>query len=285
MSIAGGKKKQTSNFTATQELDPIARAALVQVTGATQPFRTLPAVAPTDLATIAGAQRLQDRPQSAFIAPGEQSLTNVLSGSFLTPGLFGGSLSQLGGTLSGAFQGLNPAAQAFNQRTQDLQNSIIQAAQQAVGDQFTAAGRTGSPAQAITLGKVVANQLAPFQFGALESQLQRQSQAFENERQRQLAAASLGLDQFNVGVGQQLSALNLAPRFEPLLNSVANRLLQTGDILQQQNQLQIDQPFIQFQRFANPLLAAAGRFPVTTTQTGVQKGKSFRFGASLSDFK
>lgn len=284
MSLGGSKKKQTERVQIDPQLDPVARSALQQVVGSTQQFRPgpqgLPAVRQTDPATIQGAQRLQDRPQSAFIQPGEEALTGLLSGRFLTPGALGEGLNQIGQTTGGQFFGQDPGATGTNQGLGNVRDRIISSAQQAVGDQFSQAGRTGSPAQAQTLGKTVARELAPFEFGALESQLGRQQAAFQNERQRQLAAAELGLNQFNTGVQQQLGGLQLAPQFEPLQDSVARRLLQTGDIVGQENQLRIDEPFLQFERFANPLLAAAGRFPVSTTRTG--RASSTQFGGGFS---
>lgn len=225
--MSGSAERQTGSETinVVPELDPIARQALQQVVGATGQFQNLPAVAPTDPATIAGAQLLQDRPESEFIGAGAQQLLDTLSGGFLDPG--------------------NPALGAVEDR-------IISAAQRGVGDQFSLAGRTGSPAQQTTLARTIARELAPFQFGA-----------FESERDR------------------QLGALSLAPQFEPLLNSVAQRLLGVGDIVQQENQQRIDEPFLQFERFANPLLAAAGRFPVSTTQTGRTAQTSLQAGLSL----
>ena len=225
MSGSAERKTGQETINVVPELDPIARRALVQVVGQTEQVKTLPAVAPTDPATIAGAQLLQDRPESPFIQPGAQQLADTLSGRFLDAG--------------------NPALGAVEDR-------IISAAQRGVGDQFSLAGRTGSPAQQISLAQTIARELAPFQFGA-----------FEQER------------------GRQLGALSLAPQFEPLLNTQAQRLLGVGDIVQQQNQLRIDEPFLQFERFANPLLAAAGRFPVSTTQTGKSAQTSLQAGFSF----
>lgn len=225
MSGGGSKSSGSEIIKLVPELDPQARQALEQVIGAAGQFQNLPAVAPTDPATIAGAQLLQDRPESEFIGAGAQQLTDTLSGRFLDAG--------------------NPALGAVEDR-------IISAAQRGVGDQFSLAGRTGSPAQQISLAQTIARELAPFQFGA-----------FESERDR------------------QLGGLSLAPQFEPLLNTQAQRLLGVGDIVQEQNQLRIDEPFLQFERFANPLLSAAGRFPVSSTQTGKTKQSSLNFGFSL----
>lgn len=225
MSGSAKKTSGTERIELVPELDPQARQALEQVIGGVQQFQTLPAVAQTDPATIAGAQLLQDRPESEFIGAGAQQLTDTLSGRFLDQG--------------------NPALGAVEDR-------IISAAQRGVGDQFSLAGRTGSPAQQISLAQTIARELAPFQFGA-----------FESERDR------------------QLGGLSLAPQFEPLLNTQAQRLLGVGDIVQQQNQLRIDEPFLQFERFSNPLLAAAGRFPVSTTQTGKTNQTSIQAGLSL----
>lgn len=225
MSGSAERKTGSETINLVPELDPIARRALEQVVGQTEQFKTLPAVAPTDPATIAGAQLLQDRPESEFIGAGAQSLLDTLSGRFL--------------------DSRNPALGAVEDR-------IISAAQRGVGDQFSLAGRTGSPAQQISLAQTIARELAPFEFGN-----------FQNERQN------------------QLSALSLAPQFEPLLNSQAGRLLDVGNIVQGQNQLQIDEPFLQFERFANPLLSAAGRFPVSSTQTGKTAQTTLQAGFSL----
>ena len=225
MSGSAEKKSGTETINVVPELDPIARRALEQVVGASDKFQTLPAVAQTDPATIAGAQLLQDRPESEFIGAGAQSLLDTLSGRFL-----GAGSDELGA----------------------VEDRIISAAQRGVGDQFSLAGRTGSPAQQISLAQTIARELAPFQFGQ-----------FQNERQN------------------QLGALSLAPQFEPLLNSQAQRLLGVGDIVQGQNQLAIDEPFLQFERFANPLLSAAGRFPVSTSQTGKTNQTTLKAGFSL----
>lgn len=238
--------------TTEQTLDPAAQNILQQIIAQTNALsgQNLPFVAPFDAATVQGLQQLQDRPQSEFITQA------------------GDQLSQ---TLTGGFQGQNPAVSGFNTGLDAVTRSIQQAAQQSVGDQFSAAGRSGSPAQSIDLARTVSNQLAPFQFGAFQQQQQLQSQAFENERQRQLAA------------------LGIAPSVEGLQDAQSRRLLDVGGIIQNQNQATLSEPFQAFQFALNPLLSAVGGFPLSQTTTNRASGSqqvqgAFDLAGSAGDF-
>lgn len=227
--------------TTTNELDPLARQVLEQIIGQTNAFQASnpPFVAPLDTASIQGLQQLQDRPQSPFI---------------------GTATDQIGATLGGDFFGQNPGTTGFNAGLQGVTSAITDAATRGVGDQFSLAGRTGSPAQSITLGKTIANALAPFQFGAFENQLGREFGAFENERQR------------------QLSALGLTPTVESLQDAQARRLLGVGDIVQGQNQRTLTEPQQSFEFFLNPLLSAVGGLPLSSTETGKASGSQIVSG-------
>jgi hypothetical protein len=129
-----------------------------------------------------------------------------------------------------------------------VRDRITSDATKAVSDRFTSANRAGSPGEAEALAGEVARQLAPFEFGQLQN------------------------------------AFSQAAQFTPLLDNQAQRLLTAGEIIQAEDQLQIDEPFLQFERFANPLLAAAGRLPATTTQTGTFDRSGSTKSASLSLF-
>jgi len=201
-----------------------------------------PAVAPPSSGTLGGAALLAGRPEAGFVGAGSDQLAGTLGGDFLRANPFAGISADLA-------------------RAED---AVRAAATGAVADQFSAAGRSGAPGQQVALGRTVARELAPFAFQAQSDALSRGFQGFENERQR------------------QLSALGLAPNFNPLLDDDARRLLQAGEVLQQQAQLQIDEPFLQLERFINPLLAAAGRFPIGETRTG--RSESFNLGGRLSLF-
>lgn len=227
--------------TVKNELDPAAREILESVLAQTRGLQAQnpPFVAPLDAATIAGLQSLQDRPESSFIPT---------------------SADQLNATLGGDFFGQNPGVTGFNQGLQGVTDAITDAATRAVGDQFSLAGRTGSPAQSVSLAKTIANQLAPFQFGAFENQLGRQFSGFENERQR------------------QLSGLSLAPTVESIQDSQAQRLLGVGDIIQRQNQNVLTEPLRSFEFFINPLLSVAGGLPVSSTQKDIASGREIVSG-------
>ena len=89
-------------------------------------------------------------------------------------------------TAQGDYLGSNPFTVQNN--LSGVTDAITAAATQAVGDRFSQAGRSGSPAEAMTLGKTVARELAPYAFGANESALGRGFSGYENERARQAAA-------------------------------------------------------------------------------------------------
>jgi len=92
----------------------------------------------------------------------------------------------IGQALSGGMIGQNPYATAANPYigaadTSGVTQAITDAAQRAVGDEFSMAGRSGSPAQGITLGKTIANQLAPYEYGAQQDALNRSFTGAENQ--------------------------------------------------------------------------------------------------------
>lgn len=214
--------------TVTNELDPTARQILEQIIGRTNALQSQnPAfVQGFDPAQIQGLQQLQDRPQSSFIPTGEQNLN---------------------ATLGGGFFGANPALSGFNPGLQGVRDAISQQVGQQVEDQFSLAGRTGSPAQANTTARAITQALAPFEFSAFENNLGRQSSAFENERQRQIAG------------------LSLLPTVEGVQDSQAQRLFDVGSAIQGQNQRFLTEPLQSFEFFLNPLLSAAGGFPVSSS--------------------
>ena len=121
----------------------------------------------------------------------------------------------LGQTLGGDFLNSNPYANMdfFNQQMGGVTDYVTDAANRAVGDQFTMAGRTGSPAHSIALSKAITQGLAPFAFNAMDSQLGRAAGASDSERQRMMQAAGLlpGLraSEF-AGIPETLGALESA---------------------------------------------------------------------------
>lgn len=262
MSVGGKKSGSRETVQVVPQLDPVAQQALQQAINAIQPFNPagggLPAVAPLNSLQAQGFSQLASRPNAPFVQTGSNQLNATLAGGFLNRN----PASQI-----------NPLAFGSNAGQRALENNIISAANRAVGDRFSAAGRSGSPAEAINIARTVSNELAPFQFNSLESERQRQAAAGEAALGRQFSA-------FENERGRQLQALNAAPQFDPLLDGLANRLLQVGGLLQSQAQLELDEPFLQLERFINPLLSAAGRFPVSTTQTG--RAESFQVKGGFS---
>lgn len=125
---------------------------------------------------------------SPVLQAGQASLNRTLGGDYLNSNPYASQM--------------NPALGRFNEGLDGVTDWITNAARRAVGDQFTMAGRTGSPAEAITLSQHVGRELSPFIFGAMENQLGREfsagesmlgraTNAYDAERQRMMQAASL----------------------------------------------------------------------------------------------
>lgn len=145
-------------------------------------------------------------------------------------------------TAGGSFLGANPfTGMAGTGRVED---AITQAATRAVGDRFSQAGRGGSPAEGLTLGRTVARELAPFAFDAQQQALGRGFRGFEAERGRQMQAlpSLLGLPQ------QQ-----------------AQNLLSAGEILEQQQRQQALEPLTRLNLISDPIIRALGGAGGTTT--------------------
>ena len=226
MSFGGKKSGGKETVVQTPELDPLARAAFEDVSRESRKLfdANNPIFASPDAATLQGLQQLQDRPQSPFIQGASNTLGGFLDPSFLDP--------------------TNNAALGA------VEDRLLNLAQRAVGDQFTSAGRTGSPAEAISLAKTVTESASPFLF----NQLQNNQQA-------------------------QLQALGLAPTVEGLQDAQSQRLLGVGGAIEGFNQQTLDTPFAQFERFANPLLSVAGGLPVSLTQK--TKGSAYEVGGTF----
>jgi hypothetical protein len=160
----------------------------------------------------------------------------------------------LGQTVGGGFLNANPFT-----GTNDLsgvRDSITRAATQAVGDRFSQAGRSGSPAEAFSLAGTIARELAPFEFGARESAMGRGFQGFEAERGRQNQAipAALGL-----------------PGLE------AQNFLTSGAILEDQQRLQALEPFERVGLFADIFGTALQGAPRSSASTGRSRNAGLGF--------
>ncbi|NIR50005.1 tail fiber domain-containing protein [candidate division KSB1 bacterium] len=227
--------------TTVQQLDPVAQQVLQSIISQTQglQMQNPPFVQPFDAAQVAGLQRLQDRPQSTFIPTAEQNLNATLGGDFF---------------------GADPSLAGFNPALQGARDAIAEQVGQQVEDQFSLAGRTGSQAQAATTSKAITQALAPFEFSAFENDLARQQGAFQNERQRQIAG------------------LSLLPTVEGVQDSQARRLFDVGSAIQQQNQATLTEPLQSFEFFLNPLLAAAGGFPISSNVSKNASGAQIASG-------
>lgn len=158
---------------------------------------------------------------SPLSGPGFDSLSGFASGNFINP-----------------FMGSNDLS--------GITDSITDAATRAVADRFSMAGRSGSPAEGITLGKTVARELAPFAFGARESQLGREFAAGESLLDRRLGAA---LPLMNL---QRQSALDM---------------LSAGSILDDQARRAALEPFMRLDMLTGPLVSAISGAPRSTSTT------------------
>lgn len=280
MSFGKDKSKQQTNEIQTAELDPLAREALTDVLGKSRDLfnSNAPIFAPVDPATVSGLQTLQDRPLSPFIGEAGGQLTGTLGGDFLNlfqPGLQAGQ-QQLQDTLSGDVG--SRLLNFDNRALAGVEDRIINTVNRGVGDQFTGAGRTvTSPAAERARALGISEGIAPFLFGSLENQ----RGLVDAERSRQIQAAQLAQGGFLGSRGNQLGALGFVPGIDAAFDTQANRQLAVGDIIQAENQNIFDTPFTRVERFANPVIAAAGGFPVTLTREGQARGSSTNFGFNL----
>lgn len=169
--MSGGKKKTVEQNTLqiTPTMDPIARDIVAGIVGQASPF----------------------------MGGGENSVQSLLAPAFQTPDSFINAMGQTNATIGGDYFGQDPGVTGYNDKMGAVRAAIEDSAKRAVGDEFSIAGRTGSPAQQVTLAKTIANALAPYEYGAAESQLGRSSSAYQNERQRQLTAAFQSQGQFD----------------------------------------------------------------------------------------
>lgn len=207
MSIGAKKGKQSSSQSVTQTMDPAARNLLMQIMGVAGPVADQPF--DTGVGRPLGREDLgrefapgsplypqfapPTKPQPVAPSP----VLGLLSGVPQTQDTFSNATTQADATLAGDYFDADPGTQGFDNRMAGVEEAIAAAAGRAVGDQFSLAGRTGSSAQGLSLGKTVARELAPYHFGAAENQMARKSSAFQNERQRQLAASQMGISQFD----------------------------------------------------------------------------------------
>lgn len=263
MSFGKKNQNQSSNEVQTAQLDPLAREALTDVLDQSRALfgSNAPIFAPTDPSTFAGLNALEGRGLSPFIPIASDQLSQTLGGDFFNPSR--SERAALNQALSGG-----PAS------IEAVQDQIFNAARQAVGDQFTGTGRTGSPAEFNTLGRTVSRELAPFVFDSLNNERNLQVQG-------RLQALGLSDAAFARERGNQLAAFGAIPGLDQALDSAANRRLAVGDIRRTEAQRELDTPFTRFERFANPLIAAAGGFPVTLTREGTSRGSQTSFGFNL----
>lgn len=209
-----------------------------------------------DSQTVTQQTQLPPEVQEALSFLLDESMGLADAGS-IVPGLSDitmGGIEQLSGPLSGpGFNALSSLAggqmNPFVGRGNDLsgvRDSIINSAQRAVGDRFSQAGRSGSPAEAMTLGRTVARELAPFEFGARESQLGREFSAGEGMLDRRLSA---GL---------------------PLMQAKRQRGLDTllaGGLLDDQARREAMEPFTRLDMMTGPLVSAISGAPRSTSTT------------------
>lgn len=280
MSFGKKKQNQTTNEVQTAELDPLAREALTDVLGKSRDLfnSNTPIFAPTDAATISGLQSLQDRGLSPFIPLAGQELGRTIGGETvdLFNPAFGASQQQLIDTLGGDVA--SRILGADNRALGAVEDRIIRTVNRGVGDQFTGAGRSvTSPAAERARALGISEGIAPFLFGSLENQ----RGLADAERARQIQAAQLAQGGFLGARGNQLGAFGFVPGIDAAFDTQANRRLAVGDIIQAENQRIFDEPFTRVERFANPVIAAAGGFPVTLTREGQARGSSTNFGFNL----
>lgn len=280
MSFGKKKSRQESTTVQTPELDPLARQALEGVLGASENLfdptgaRTF---TPTDPATIAGLQALQDRPQSPFIQIGGDRLGQLIGGDFaarFNPAL-SAAQDQLQSTLRGDvrnrfFGASNPALGAVEQR-------IFDTVGRGVRDQFGAVGRGGSPAEELAFRERTAQAISPILF----QQFENQQNLASAERARQIQAAQLAQAGALGAQQQALGAFGFIPTLETAQDAFGNRLFNVGQAIQAENQRAADAPFVALERFVNPTLSAVGGFPVTLTRQTDARGRQSGFELGL----
>jgi hypothetical protein len=181
---------------------------------------------------------------------------NALLAPYSGPGL-----DQLNATASGDYLNSNPYTGIAN--TQGLQDAIVHDVSRAVGDQFSLASRTGSPAQQDTLAREITRQLAPLEYGAQQNALNRGFQGYNQERTNQLNALLplLGLQDTK---GQQA--------------------VQAGSILDQFARSKALDPYTKLQYLTGPIASVISGAPQTTTTTTPTNNNPFvsALGAGLA---
>lgn len=113
-----------------------------------------------------------------------------------------------------------------------------------VGDVFTQAGRTGSPANALAVSRGVGQAVSPFTFQAVQAAQNRNFQATQAERARQL---------------------NAAGQLQNLTSFETEGQLRGGQLLDAQNRSRLSDPFERLRLLSSPILGAATAAPRTTT--------------------
>lgn len=132
----------------------------------------------------------------------------------------------IGNTLQGGMIGRNPYIQSAD--TNGVYNGIADRVMKTVGDQFTAAGRTGSPAEQAVMAREITNAYAPYAYNANEAMLNRGYNDYATGQQNQLRAAQyapqLAAQEQQLGlfgpsllsdIGSQYQGLNAQYRNEP----------------------------------------------------------------------
>jgi len=115
-----------------------------------------------------------------------------------------------------------------------------------VGDVFTAAGRTGSPANALAVSRGVGQAVSPFTFSAIQNAEQRNFQATQAERARQL---------------------NAAGQLQNLTNQQTQGQLFGGQLLDEQQRSLLSDPFERLRLLSPSILGAVSAAPRTQTTT------------------
>lgn len=121
-----------------------------------------------------------------------------------------------------------------------------ESAAQRVGDVFTAAGRTGSPANALAVSRGVGQAVSPFTFQAIQNAENRNFQATQAERARQL---------------------NAAGQLQNLTTQQTRGQLEGGQLLDAQQARLLGDPFERLRLLSSPILGAASAAPRTQTTT------------------
>lgn len=152
----------------------------------------------TNIGGILGSSLMSANPSYSYNAG---TTGNGSTGIPLNPNITAAN-DLIGNTIQGGMIGQNPYIGAAD--TSGVFNSIREQVAKAVGDQFSSAGRTGSPAEQVTLAKAITDQYAPYALAANENMLNRGYQDYANQQQNQLRAA-----QFAPQLAQQTNDLSL----------------------------------------------------------------------------